>query len=242
MKNKVKKVDYYGHILIISGASGVGKTTTVNLLQEMYPQTYSVIPIDMNRKLRVGEIGRRVVETATMYTKQQNGEYIGFQIVNGDVLVGTCKKDIQQALNLNKIVLMDFPLEKVIDIEKTFPNTDITVIELVPPSQEELHNRLKNDGRYKGLRVDIGVEKLKQYKRGDLVGLYDYALITETHKQKEIVEKIHQFMQIQCITPKQLSNIEKHDSIQKFLESIPSIKKNTYSTDIDKNMITRNML
>ena len=245
MKNRLKTLDCHGHVLLISGASGVGKTTTVNMLGSAYPQVYSTMLIDMNRQLRPGEIGRRVIDTETMHQKQNNGEYLGFSIVNGNVLVGNRISDIEQAFKEGKIVLMDLPFEKVRAVLKVFPHADISIVELVPPSQDELHRRLKNDGRYTGLRVDIGVEKLKCYKQGNFVGLYDCALITETGKQKEIIEKIHQFMSIQCITPAQLANIEKHgaSAVSAFLKSkVLPVSAYTEKSGIDKSMITDNML
>ena len=49
-------------ILVISGASGVGKTTTCALLGMLYPANYVHIPFDRSRASRPGEFGSRHVD------------------------------------------------------------------------------------------------------------------------------------------------------------------------------------
>ena len=60
-------------ILVISGASGVGKTTTCALLGMLYPAKYVHIPFDRSRASRPGEFGSRHVDLETMQEKYNAG-------------------------------------------------------------------------------------------------------------------------------------------------------------------------
>lgn len=189
-------------ILVISGASGAGKTSTCDLLARMYPDRYVHVPFDRSRASRPGEIGSRPVSVESMLQKYYSGEYFNLAVVTHNGYAAIRTADVDQALCNGKVAVMEFPLEKAEVLEKTFQKTNITIVELVAPTEEERQRRLKKDNKFTDQRIESvewGAGRIEQYKNGKLLTLYnhDLVLITERGKQKDYVMKIHKFMQIQ---------------------------------------------
>lgn len=223
-------------ILVISGASGVGKTTTCALLGILYPNNYVHIPFDRSRASRPGEFGSRHVNIDTMFQKYQNGEYFNIAPVTHNGYAAIRTADINQAFTDGKVAVIEFPLEQIDILEKTFPKASVTVVELVAPSEKERFRRLKKDHKYTDQRIEsstYGSGRIERYKNDDLLTLDDHnlVLITERNKLKNTVKEIHRFMKIQNITLAQLSHIEESagvKGVQSFLKSL-RVEKHDYS-------------
>jgi len=219
--------DKTNQILVISGASGVGKTTTCAMLGTLYPNIYTHIPFDRSRPSRPGEFGSRQVSVEDMFKKYNAGEYFNIAPVTHNGYAAIRTSDINQAFNKGKIAVLDFPLEHVDILEKSFPKASVTVVELIAPSEKERLRRLKKDHKYTDQRIEsdkFGHGRIEKYKNNDLLTLDDHnlVLITETNKLGNTVKEIHNFMQIQSLTLSQLKDIEKSGtkSVQNFLDSI----------------------
>ena len=232
-------------ILVISGASGAGKTSTCDLLARMYPDRYVHILFDRSRASRPGEIGSRQVSADSMLQNYYSGKYFNLAVVTHNGYAATRTADVNQALYNGKVAVMEFPLERVGDLEKTFQKTNISIVELVAPSEEERHRRLIKDNKYTDQRIESiewGAGRIQRYKNGELLTFFDHdlVLITETGKQKDTAIKIHKFMQIQSLTPMQLANIEK-SGIKTILNLLKTIKMGKYeylkSDNIDRELI-----
>lgn len=232
-------------ILVISGASGAGKTSTCDLLARMYPDRYAHVPFDRSRASRLGEIGSRQMSVESMLQMYDSGEYFNLAVVTHNGYAAIRTADVNQALHDGKVAVLEFPLEKVGILEKTFPKTNISVVELVPPTEEERHRRLIKDNKYTDQRIESaewGAGRIKRYKNGELLTLYDHdlVLITQRDKQKDTVIKIHKFMQIQSLTPMQLANIEKSGvkAVQNLLKTVEFRKYEYLKTDnIDRELV-----
>ena len=245
MRKIVVPLENIHQILVVSGASGSGKTSTCDLLARMYPDRYVHIPFDRSRASRPGEIGSRQVSPEYMLQMYYSGQYFNLAVVTHNGYAATRTADVNQALYNGKVAVMEFPLERVNDLEMTFQKTNITIVELVAPSEEERHRRLKKDNKFTDQRIESvewGAGRIKRYKNGELLNLYDHdlVLITETGKQKDYVMKIHRFMQIQSLTPMQLAIIEKSGikAVRNLLKTV-EMKKYEYlkSDNIDRELI-----
>lgn len=236
----MKKLDVIkegsNQILVISGASGVGKTTTCALLEIMYPNNYVHIPFDRSRASRPGEFGSRHVNVDDMFQKYNNGEYFNIAPVTHGGYAAIRTTDINQAFTASKVAVIEFPLELVNVLEKNFPQASVTIVELVAPSEKERLRRLKKDHKYTDQRIEsdtFGSGRIERYKNDDLLTLDDHnlVLITETGKLGNTVNEIHRFMQVQSLTLAQLSHIEKSGGVkgvQSFLKSL-RVEKHDYS-------------
>ena len=90
-------------ILVISGASGVGKTTTCALLGMLYPANYVHIPFDRSRASRPGEFGSRHVDLDTMHEKYNAGEYFNIAPVTHGGFAAIRTADIKKAFSDHRI-------------------------------------------------------------------------------------------------------------------------------------------
>ena len=245
MRKIIVPIENKYQILVISGASGAGKTSTCDWLARMYPDRYVHILFDRSRESRPGEIGSRQVSVEFMLQKYYSGEYFNLAVVTHNGYAATRTADVYQALYNGKVAVMEFPLERVSDLEKTFQKTNITIVELVAPAEEERHRRLKKDNKFTDQRIESvewGAGRIKQYKNGELLTLYnhDLVLITETGKQKDYAMKIHKFMKIQSLTPIQLANIEKSGikAVHNLLKTVEMGKHEYLKSDnIDRELI-----
>ena len=239
-KYKMKKINLpkqgSNHILVISGASGSGKTTTCALLEILYPNNYVHIPFDRSRASRPGEFGSKHVNIDTMFKKYYNGEYFNIASVTHNGYAAIRTANIIQAFKKNKIAVIEYPLEQIDILEKNFLNTYITVVELVAPSEQERFRRLKKDHKFTDQRIEssqFGSGRIDRYKNEGLLNLNDHnlVLITERNRIRETVYIINRYMKIQSLTLEKLSTLEKLygiKGVQNLLKSI-AIPKYHYS-------------
>lgn len=221
-------IENTNQILVVSGASGVGKTTTCALLGTMYPNNYVHIPFDRTRASRPGEFGSRQVNVEDMFKKYKAGEYFNIARVTHNGYAAIRTADINNAFACGKIAVIEFPLEQVDVLEKTFPNTSVTVVELVAPSEKERFRRLKKDHKFTDQRIEsdtFGSGRVERYKNDDLLTLDDHNLVVITERDKLVntVKEIHRFMRIQNLTLAELSQIEQTEGVrgvQNFLKSL----------------------
>ena len=200
-------------ILVISGASGVGKTTTCALLGMLYPAKYVHIPFDRSRASRPGEFGSRHVDLETMQEKYNAGEYFNIAPVTHGGFAAIRTADIKKAFSEGKIAVLEYPIEQIDILEKTFPTAEVTGVELVAPSEKERFRRFD------------------RYKNDDLLTLDDHnlVLITERDKLGDTVYEIDRYMRIQTLTLAKLQEVERLGGIsgvQKFLKSLRVPKHN----------------
>lgn len=232
-------------ILVISGASGSGKTTTCHLLEKCFPMRYSHILFDRSRKSRPGEFGSRYVDFQTMYKNYQNGLYTNIASVTHGGIVAIRWDEVKRAFAYGRIAVMEFPLEQISNLKQWFPDANITVIELVAPSEKERLRRLIKDHKYTDERIEgfaYGKGRIDAYKKGNLlmVNNHDLVLITERNNLINTVIKINQYMNIASITTKKLTQLEKLgiEYVKIFLKQYSFVGNQYYASEnIDEDFI-----
>lgn len=223
-------------ILVISGASGVGKTTTCAMLGMLYPAYYVHIPFDRSRESRPGEFGSRHVDLDTMQEKYNAGEYFNIAPVTHGGFAAIRTADIKKAFSEGKIAVLEYPIEQIDVLEKNFPTAEVTGVELVAPSEKERFRRLKQDHKYTDQRIEsdkFGSGRIEKYKNDDLLTLDDHnlVLITERDRLGDTVYEIHRYMKIQNLTLSKLQGIEKDggvSGVRDFLKSL-RVPKHDYT-------------
>jgi len=145
-----KNIDKKGFILIVSGASGTGKSTLCNMIVEHYHDiTFSVSCT--TRKPRLGE-----TEGVNYYFKDVNefqklakeNAFFEYANVYGNYY-GTLIKPVLEKVEKGKSVLLDIDVQGAMSL-KRLALTDAKLASLfesvfiLPPSVEELERRLRN--------------------------------------------------------------------------------------------------
>ncbi len=177
-----------GKFIVISGPSGVGKGTICKKIISDLKLEYSVSMT--TRQKRDGEIDgiNYYFTTKEDFEKRiKNDEFIEYAIYN-DNYYGTLKKEVIDKINMGKNIICEIEVQGAKQIKKLFP--EALLIFIMPPSIEELRNRLinrhTNDLEDVERRIKIAKEENK-YK-----DIYDYIVINDdlekaTNKVKEII-------------------------------------------------------
>ena len=163
-----------GKLVIISAPSGAGKTTIVKYLLESglnlsFSVSATTRPLRGNEKDGIDYF----FLTASEFRKRiKNDEFVEWEEVYKDLLYGTLKSEIERIWANGNNVLFDVDVKGGINIKKKFGEKSISLF-IMPPSVEELENRLINratDSIEKiRIRVDRAQEELKLADQFDAI-------------------------------------------------------------------------
>jgi len=132
-----------GTIIAVSAPSGTGKTTIVKRILREFPElAFSVSAT--TRKKRDNEtdgIEYFFITEADFRTKIANNEFIEWEKVY-DYYYGTLKKYIETTVLHGKSVILEVDVKGALSVKGIFP--DAVLVYIVPPSFDELVNRLRN--------------------------------------------------------------------------------------------------
>ena len=129
-----------GKLVVVSGPSGVGKSTIVKEVLARTAVAYSVSAT--TRQPRAGEVDGRdyfFVDRARFEQMIRDGELLEWAEVFGN-LYGTPKRCVQEAVASGRTVLLEIDVQGGLQVAGTMPQA--VFILLLPPSDQELRRRL----------------------------------------------------------------------------------------------------
>jgi len=136
-----------GKLVIISAPSGAGKTTIVkHLLDSGLNLSFSVSAT--TRALRGNEkdgVDYFFLTVNEFRKRIDNGEFVEWEEVYKDLFYGTLKSELVRIWSLGKHVLFDVDVVGGITLKNKFKSDSIAIF-IMPPSVEELENRLVKRG------------------------------------------------------------------------------------------------
>lgn len=133
--------DKKGILFVISGPSGVGKGTLIEMLRKNHPE-FAISISSTTRKPRSGEIdgvNYFFLEKEEFKTRIELGEFLEWAEFSGN-LYGTSKKFVEKMLEEGQNIILEIDVCGALQVKNKLKNTVLIFIE--PPFFEELKMRL----------------------------------------------------------------------------------------------------
>ncbi len=176
-----------GELFVLSAPAGGGKTTLANLLLKEVPNLVKITTCT-TRKPRPGEkngVDYFFLSKEEFERKIREGAFLEYAVVHGNYY-GTPKEEVLKEINKGNDVLLVIDVQGMRQIKRNFK--DVVTIFLIPPSFDELINRMKKRGDSEEeikKRLETAKKELKAWKE------YDYIVINDIiEKAKEDLKKI----------------------------------------------------
>ena len=133
------------YLVVVSGPSGCGKDTVVRRLRALHPEIELSVSAT-SRPMRAGEaegVDYYYMSREEFQQKIQAGEILEHAEYSGN-LYGTPKSEVDKRIGQGRTVVLVIEVEGAGNIRKLYP--EALTIFLLPPSMEELENRLRSRG------------------------------------------------------------------------------------------------
>jgi guanylate kinase len=179
-----------GQLIIISGPSGVGKSTICDQLVKRLDNVYLSVSATTRPKKNGEENGRDYwFVTRDDFERQiKAGNFIEHAQVFGN-LYGTPKDKVLRALDKGKMVLLEIDVQGAQQVKNLYPEAKLIFI--LPPKQTELEKRINDRGRDNETDIEkrlagAGIEIAAAWQH------YKYMVINDDLQQavQEVIEII----------------------------------------------------
>lgn len=149
MHKLMSKKSRKGKVVIVSGPSGVGKSTICKEVVKRLDNVYLSTSVTTRPKGESEVDGRDYwfVSMEEFERRVNKGFFLEHAEVFGH-LYGTPKDKVDEALQAGKITILEIDVQGAKQIKAKFP--DAVMIFILPPTQKELAERINNRGRDDG--------------------------------------------------------------------------------------------
>lgn len=165
-----------GILLIVSGLSGAGKGTICNRLMEKYPQ-YALSISATSRKPRTGETDGKeyfFISKEEFEARLEKGMFLEHAQYVGNYY-GTPKDWVESQLLQDRDIILEIELQGAFQVKEQIP--DAITIFILPPSMEELRNRLIKRGTESEEEINKRLKRAEEEM--EFVDKYDYVIVNE---------------------------------------------------------------
>ena len=168
-----------GLLMIISGPSGVGKTTLIERLNEKFDFTFSVSATTRQRtKHETDGVEYFFLDEPTFEQWVEEGKFLEHACVFGRYWYGTPKEPIEKNMAEGRIVLLDIDVQGARLVKDKKP--EAFGVFVLPPSEEALHKRLVDRGRESAEIIERRFSEAKsEIKSAYELGIYDAMIVND---------------------------------------------------------------
>ena len=182
-----------GILLIISGPSGVGKTTIAHHVEHQLAGTFSV-SMTTRPKTDADTEGKDYyfVDQATFERAKKAGDLLEWAEVFGH-WYGTPRKPVLEALAAGKLMVLEIDVEGASQVKRNMP--EAFAIFVLPPNEEELLARLRGRQREEESLIQRRFNQARnEIARAKTGNIYDVFLINDdlSSALHEAIERVRQ--------------------------------------------------
>lgn len=175
-----------GLLIVVSGPSGTGKDTICNKVVEEMKDTK--ISVSMTTRALRGKEQNGVdyyfVTKEEFEEKIKNNEFLEYAVVHDNKYYGTPKSQLEEDINKGKNVILVIDIQGALKVKEKVE--EALFIFIMPPSMEELKNRLIKRGTESKDKI---LERFKTaYNEINEYTKYNYVVVND--KIKNAVEKV----------------------------------------------------
>ncbi|MGB2580101.1 MAG: RdgB/HAM1 family non-canonical purine NTP pyrophosphatase [Minisyncoccia bacterium] len=178
-----------GTVLVVSGPSGVGKDTVINIITSI--SDFAKLPTCTTRKPRPGEINGvhyHFVDEATFISLQESGKLLDHVLIT-DNHYGLPLETLGQALDSGKNTALHLVVGSAFLLKRIIP--EAVLVFIMPPSHADLVQRLRGrrmteDEISKRLRDDPTTLQAARF--------YDFVIVNHDGEEQETAERILQYV------------------------------------------------
>jgi guanylate kinase len=174
-------------LVVLSGPSGVGKDAVLSRMRKLGRPFHYVVTAT-TRPMRVGEKNGGdyyFLSPEEFERALDEQQFLEWAVVYGNYY-GVPKDEVALALSKGVDVMVKVDVQGASTIKKILPQA--IFIFLMPPSIEELENRLRN--RLSESSADLALRLKKAKEESNSLPLFDYAITSHQDKLDEVVFQI----------------------------------------------------
>ena len=181
-----------GMLLVMSGPSGVGKTTLVHRLLERFDGTFSVSATTRPRSS--SEVDGRdyyFIDEETFRRWIDEDRFLEHAEVFGRSWYGTPREPVEAQLERGRLVVLDIDVQGAIQVHRSMPSSFGVFI--MPPDEDVLLERLRNRGREDEATIERRFAEARSEMRiARECGAYDVFIVNDDLERAvaELVEII----------------------------------------------------
>ena len=168
-----------GLLLIISGPSGVGKTTITHHVEKRLNAIFSV-SMTTRPKTDADKEGYDYifVDEESFKASVKRGELLEWAEVFGNYY-GTPRKPVALAMAAGRLVILEIDVDGAEQVKANLP--EALALFVLPPSEEELLGRLRRRNREGEAVIQRRFSKAKaEITRAKACGIYDHFIVNDT--------------------------------------------------------------
>ena len=165
------------NFITISAPSGSGKTTLCKALQKVEPEIEWSISYTTREKRSMEENGVDYffISEEEFEDLIIQGHFVEWQNVHG-FYYGTSVYNLENAINNDKIMLIEMDVKGSMSIKKLFPDQTFSIF-IMPPGISQLRERLRSRGTDSEKRINIRLKRFQEEM--EFRKNFDYVIINE---------------------------------------------------------------
>ncbi|RLS97388.1 MAG: guanylate kinase [Planctomycetota bacterium] len=171
--------DKNGLLLVVSGPSGVGKTTIVHEVIRRLGGEFSVSATTRERSGRERDgVDYHFVNEETFQQWINEGRFLEHAQVFGRSWYGTLRNQVEDALAQGSLIVLDIDVQGARDVKRAMPSAFSLFV--LPPDETALLKRLHARGREDEAAIDRRfAEAKKEIEFAKTSGVYDAFVIND---------------------------------------------------------------